>query len=119
MIFCCLSTIGKGLILYFICPATAKRSRKLYFIGRCFLHREAFKGCMYEKQTQSQRSRYLDKTLDACLRTENLFEQLYKKHFKKTYAGKPTKKYLKIYMQIKKAESISLKDAERFIYSMK
>lgn len=68
---------------------------------------------MYEKQTQSKKSRYLDKTLGVYFRTDHLFEQLNKKHFKKQYAGKPTKKYLKLTQQIRRAESIPLHEIER------
>ena len=68
---------------------------------------------MYEKQTQSKKSRYLDKTLGAYFKSENLYSELYKKHFKKTYAGKPTKKYLRIMEQIQKAESIPYHEIER------
>ena len=109
------SNLGKGEIWYFICPHTKKRCRKLYLIGGYFLHREAFKGCMYETQTQSKKSRQLDKTLGAYFRTDQLYEQLYKKHFKKTYAGKPTKKYLRIMEQIQKAESIPYHEIERLM----
>jgi hypothetical protein len=104
------SNLGKGLIWYFLCPQTNKRCRKLYSIGGYFLHREAFNGCMYEIQTQSKKYRQLDKTLGAYFKTDDLYSQLYQKHFKKTYAGKPTKKYLRIMEQIQKAESI-LKNA--------
>ncbi len=109
------SNLGKGEIWYFICPHTKKRCRKLYLIGGYFLHREAFKGCMYETQTQSKKSRQLDKTLGAYFQTDQLYEQLYKKHFKKTYAGKPTKKYLRIMEQIQKAESIPYHEIERLM----
>jgi hypothetical protein len=68
---------------------------------------------MYESQTYSKYYRKLDKTLGAYYRTDELYEQLYKKHFKKTYAGKPTKKYLRLMKQIKKAESIPISDIER------
>jgi hypothetical protein len=68
---------------------------------------------MYEKQTQSKKSRYLDKTLGVYFLTDQLFEQLYKKHFKKQYAGKPTKKYLRIMEQIQKAESMPYHEIER------
>lgn len=104
------SNLGKGLIWYFLCPQTNKRCRKLYSIGGYFLHREAFNGCMYETQTQSKKYRQLDKTLGAYFKTDDLYSQLYQKHFKKNYAGKPTKKYLRIMEQIQKAESI-LKNA--------
>ena len=106
------SNLGKGFIWYFHCPETNKRCRKLYSIGGYFLHREAFNGCMYETQTQSKKYRQLDKTLGAYFRTDELYSQLHQKHFKKTYAGKPTKKYLRIIEQIQKAESIAYHEIE-------
>ena len=111
------SNLGKGLIWYFLCPQTKKRCRKLYSIGGYFLHREAFNGCMYETQTQSKKYRQLDKTLGAYFEIDNLYEELYKKNFKKTYAGKPTKKYLRIMEQIQKAESIPYHEIERAMLS--
>jgi hypothetical protein len=68
---------------------------------------------MYEKQTQSKKSRYLDKTVGVYFQSDQLFEQLYKKHFKKQYAGKPTKKYLKLTKQIERAENIPIGEIER------
>lgn len=111
------SNLNRGEIWYFICPQTKKRCRKLYSIGGYFLHREAFNGCMYETQTQSKKSRYLDKTLGVYFRTDQLFEQLYQKHLKKQYAGKPTKKYLKLTQQIQRAESIPYHEIERALIS--
>lgn len=109
------SNLGKGLIWYFLCPETKKRCRVLYSIGGYFLHREAFNGCMYESQTQSKYYRQLDKTFGRYFKTDDLYIQLYKKHFKKTYAGKPTKKYLRLMEQIQKAESIPYYEIERLI----
>src|SRR5690606_22140593 len=106
------SNLGKGRIWYFLCPHTGKRCRKLYSIGGYFLHREAFNGCMYESQTQSKKYRQLDKTLGAYFKTDDLYSQLYQKYFKKTYAGKPTKKYLRIMEQIRKAENIPYYEIE-------
>jgi hypothetical protein len=111
------SNLGKGLIWYFLCPHTRKRCRKLYSIGGYFLHREAFRGCMYETQTQSKKYRQLDKTLGAYFKSDNLYSELYKKNFKKTYAGKPTKRYLRIMEQIQKAESIPYHEIERAMFS--
>jgi len=111
------SNLGKGVVWYFVCPRTGKRCRKLYLANTYFYHRSAFRGCMYEKQTQSKKSRYFDKTLGAYFRTDQLFEQLYKKHFKKQYAGKPTKKYLKLTQQIQRAESIPYHEIERALIS--
>lgn len=110
------SNLGKGVVWYFVCPYTGKRCRKLYLANTYFYHRSAFKGCMYEKQTQSKKYRGLDKALGVYLRTDQLFEQLYKKHFKKQYAGKPTKKYLKLTQQIQRAESILDHEIERALF---
>ena len=98
------SNLGKGFIWYFLCPQTNKRCRKLYSIGGYFLHREAFKGCMYESQTRSKKYRDLDKTLGLYFRSDDLYCKLYSKHFKKSYAGKPTKKYLRIMEQLNKIQ---------------
>jgi hypothetical protein len=111
------SNLNRGEIWYFICPQTKKRCRKLYSIGGYFLHREAFNGCMYATQTQSKKYRQLDKTLEAYFKSDNLYSELYKKNFKKTYAGKPTKKYLRIMEQIQKAESIPYHEIERAMLS--
>ncbi|WP_158857102.1 hypothetical protein [Lunatibacter salilacus] len=110
------SNLNRGEIWYFICPQTKKHCRKLYSIGGYFLHREAFNGCMYETQTQSKKYRQLDKTLGIYYRTDNLYSELYKKHFKKTYAGKPTKRYLRIMGQIRKAELLNIRDIEKMIF---
>lgn len=109
------SNLGKGVVWYFVCPRTGKRCRKLYLADTYFYHRSAFRGCMYEKQTQSKKSRHLDKTLGLYFQVDKLFEQLYKKHLKKHYAGKPTKKYLKLTRQIQRAESITRQEIEKAI----
>jgi hypothetical protein len=100
------SNLGKGRISYFLCPQTNKRCRKLYSIGGYFLHREAFKGCMYESQIKSKYYRKLDRTFGAYLKIDQLYEQLYSKHFKKYYSGKPTKRYLRILNQIENIKQI-------------
>jgi hypothetical protein len=103
----CPSNLNRGVLWYFICPQTNRHCRKLYSIGGYFLHREAFRGCMYETQTQSKRYRQLDKTFGAYFKSDNLLKELYKKNFKKTYAGKPTKRYLRIMKLLQKAASVS------------
>lgn len=104
------SNLGKGKVWYFICPQTNKRCRKLYCIGGYFLHREAFNGCMYDSQIVSKHYRALDKTLGAYYRSDGIYEQLSKKYFKKNYAGKPTKKYLKLKRQLEQIDRYSLND---------
>jgi hypothetical protein len=55
------------------------------------------------------------KTLGVYFKSDNLYSELYEKNFKKTYAGKPTKKYLRIMIQIQKVESIPYHDIEKLI----
>jgi hypothetical protein len=70
---------------------------------------------MYECQTQSKRIRSWNDSLGAYFKSEQYYELINKEHFKKTYAGKPTKKYLRLLEQIKKAESIDIRDIERLM----
>ena len=107
------SNLGKGKVWYFLCPKTNKRCRKLYLIGGYFYHREAFNGCMYECQVQGKFFRALDKTLGACFRADQLYDQLYSKNFKKYYAGKPTKKYARIMEKLKYASEIDMEEVEK------
>lgn len=100
------SNLGIGVVWFFICPQTGKWCRKLYMAAGYFYHRLAFRGCMYEKQTYSKKNRKIIIEMKASFQSDHLYEQLYKKQFKKRYAGKPTKKYLHLIKQIMKAESI-------------
>ncbi len=111
------SNLGVSVIWYFLCPMTNKRCRKLYSIDGYFLHREAFKGCMYESQTHSKRFRQMDKTFGAYFKTDELYSQLNQKYFKRTYAGKPTKKFLRLQEQIQQAEKISYLEFEKALLS--
>jgi len=43
---------------------------------------------------------------------DNLYEELYSKHFKTHYNGKPTKRYLKLLKQINKNVRFSASDIE-------
>lgn len=112
------SNLNQGKVWFFICPKTFKYCRKLYLIQGYFLSRAAFKDfdCMYEKQTYSKYKRSLDKTFGAYFGSEKAYEQIYTKHFKKYYAGKPTKKYLKLLKQIKQAESVSMEQVNSIIF---
>lgn len=109
------SNLGKGRVWYFLCPSTKQLCRKLYSISGYFLHRKAFTGCMYDSQIQSKVYRGFGKVLGYSLKVEKLHEQLNRKHFKKTYAGKPTKKYLRIMAQIRKSEATSWEDVSKYL----
>lgn len=95
------SNLGKGVVWYFICPNTGKRCRKLYLGDTYFYHRSVIRGGMYKKQLQSKGERELYKTFELFF----LSEVLDKKHLKKQYAGKPTKKYLNLIEKIQSAEN--------------
>ncbi|MEJ7739608.1 MAG: hypothetical protein WKF97_19460 [Chitinophagaceae bacterium] len=100
------SNIGKGIVWYFLCPSTGKQCRKLYLADTYFLHRSAFRGCMYEKQTYSRQNRIRFHAFGKLFRTDDVYDQLHSKHFKKYYKGKPTKQYLKLMKLLNEAEGI-------------
>ncbi|MES2766802.1 MAG: hypothetical protein V4642_13090 [Bacteroidota bacterium] len=90
------SNLGKGSIYYFVCPHTGKLCRKLYNVGEKFLHRKAWRNVLYEKQTHSHSTRDLYKQFDGLLKRDKKYEQLSEPYFKKTYNGRPTKRYWKL-----------------------
>lgn len=107
------SNLNRGKIWYFICPQTNNRCRKLYSIGGYFLHRAAFNGCMYESQTHSKKWRQIEKLYGSYFESDKCYEELYSKHFKKFYNGKPTKRYLKLIKKINEAESFTASEIEQ------
>lgn len=113
------SNLNGGKVWFFVCPKTFKYCRKLYLVKGYFLSRDAFSGlnCMYEKQTYSKYGRSLDQMFGAYFGIDKVYEQIYSKNFKKMYAGKPTKKYLKLLKEIDQAERINPRDIERLLYS--
>ena len=110
------SNLDNGYLWYFVCPFTGKQCRKLYKVDKYFLHRDYHK-LPYSKQIQSKKTRDMEKTFGAYFDLDNVYEQLYTKHLKKHYKGKPTKKYAKLSYQIRKAENISPYEIERLLMS--
>jgi hypothetical protein len=100
-----LSNLGRGEVWFFVCPVTGKCCRKLYLHGTHFLHREAYKGLMYESQLNSQSTRSMLKVLDKVFIKDEVYEELHKKHFKSHYNGIPTKRYKRIMNKINISES--------------
>ncbi len=111
------SNLNRGEIWYFVCPITNKLCRKLYSICGHFYHREAFNGCMYETQTKSKKYREQERIIGAFFKSDELYRELSKKHFKKYYSGIPTNKYLKIIRKIQQAENVPLHEIEKAILS--
>ena len=50
----------------------------------------------------------MDKVYGSYFKLDDLYEELYSKHFKTHYYGKPTKRYLKLMRKINKAEHIPI-----------
>lgn len=109
------SNLGKGQVLYFVCPNTGKHCRKLFHCSKYFLHREAFNYLYYEKQIESKKSRYLVSIFDKVFIKDEVYEEQYKKHFKTHYNGKLTKRYKKILDKIQLSESYPLGTLERLL----
>lgn len=109
------SNLGKGEIMYFVCPITGKYCRKLYFNNSYFLHRKAFTGLIYQNQIESKKSRQLHKIFDRFYLSDEVYEQRFKKYFKTHYNGKPTKRYLKLENKIRTAESYPVETLERLM----
>lgn len=83
------SNLSKGQLWYFLCPRTGKRCRILYGVDGWFLHRSAFRGCCYDRQTFSKQDRRFDYTTFP--RQIEINDQIRK--CRKTYQGKPTRRY--------------------------
>lgn len=95
------ANIGNGLLWFFVCPKTGRVCRKLHLGDKYFLHRTAFTGYIYELQTWSAKTRYLYKTpIYLEVKADSIYDQIYTKHFKKYYNGKPTKQYVRLLKQI-------------------
>jgi hypothetical protein len=84
------SNLGKGDVLYFICPQTHKRCRILYLCDGTpvFKSREAYSKRIYY---ESQRSSYLQYHNDKYWSYKTKLETLYEKSKKSHYRGKPTR----------------------------
>jgi hypothetical protein len=111
------SNLNKGKIWYFECRFTGMRCRKLHLIKGKFQHRTALKKGMYSKQTQSKKWRSLGKIYGSYFDSENYYSELYSKHFKKFYKGKPTKRYLKLMQKINEVEKVTTSDIEKLLLS--
>lgn len=106
------SNLGNGKLWFFVCPKTARVCRKLHLINGYFKHRSANPNLMYEKQLESKKMREWSKMFGIMLNDE-VYQQLYSKHFKSHYNGKPTKRFLKLMKLIGQKENTSIEDFER------
>ena len=70
---------------------------------------------MYESQTKSKSWRQMDKVYGSYFKLDELYEELYSKHFKTHYNSKPTKRYLSLLNKISQAEKIPIEEIERLV----
>lgn len=101
------SNLGKGFVLFFLCPRSGNRCRKLYLIGSRFNHRSAYSFATYQTQTLGTKDKYLIREFDKLTKANKAKSKLCSKNFKKYYNGKPTKQYLKLLKQIDAGGGIS------------
>lgn len=87
------SNLGRGVRWYFVCPATKKRCIKLICPPgeKHFLHREAFKGILYESQARSKSERRFNQAFGSYFDYLEIEEKVNQKYRKSHYQGKPTR----------------------------
>lgn len=109
------SNLGKGKQWFFQCPRTHLLCRTLYHCDLHFYHRNAFKGFMYESQARSKKLRLIDRVYGSYFKQDNYYDELYSKHFKTHYAGKPTKRYLSLMEKIQDVKEITAGEIESLL----
>ena len=96
------SNLGKGLVWFFICPFTGATCRNLIFVNNRFMHRSNLINAMYSTQAESKYWRKMFQLQPNIPRTEKILNEPLKKHYKKYYKGKITKRYQKYLSTIQK-----------------
>lgn len=96
------SNLGKGLIWFFVCPFTGATCRNLIFVNNRFMHRSNLVNAMYGTQAESKYWRKMFQLQPNIPTTEKILNEPNKKHYKKYYKGKMTKRYKKYLSTIQK-----------------
>lgn len=109
------SNLGIGKIWYFNCPFTGVRCRKLHLINGKFMHRSALPKGMYSTQILSKKWRRIEKAYGCYFERDKHYEEIFRKHFKRSYNGQPTKRYMKLLEEIEKARRCNGKDLEQLL----
>jgi hypothetical protein len=61
----------------------------------------------YLKQTKSKKYREFEKVFGCAFESDDAYEKIYSKHFKTHYAGKPTKRFIKLTNKLRAVNEIS------------
>ena len=99
---------AKGVVWLFVCPQTGKRCLRLYLYNGLYVHRSTIKGFARLNQPPWFINSKFNKLLIIKQGQIDAQKMIDKKYFKKYYAGKPTKRYLKCLKQIEAAGGISM-----------
>lgn len=119
------SNLGKGEILYFVCPESGKRAKVLYsaYGHHKYIHREWYLEryglrLYYNSQISSKIDYNNTMYFSTKNKVEALEDELYQKNRKRYYNGKPTKELQKLDLLIKKRNQYDHKREEIYIKFM-
>lgn len=109
------SNLGKGYVLYFICPVSFRRCRILYraYGSTYFKAREAYQNRLYyQAQTSSKKYQIIDRFTNVRDKVEGFWQ--IKKRNQTTFKGQPTKSSLKYIALVEKYEKLD-EISERYL----
>jgi hypothetical protein len=106
-----------GVRWYFICPVTAKRCRKLYLIGNTYQHRSAIKNFYRKNRPEWWSEKPINEILKLKQASIDAEREMTRKYFKRTYNGKPTKKYITCKAKVKAANGITMESIVNSAYN--
>lgn len=101
------SNLGRGSTLYFVCPFTGLRCRKLYLAAGRFAHR-TYRHGYYESQILSSRDRMLVQIHKQIQKQEDAYNTIYAKGFTKLYNGTTTRRFRQLSAILSKQPKMSL-----------
>jgi len=94
------SNLHRGQYWLFICPVSGRRCKKLHLIHGLFQHRTALPGVFYRQQA---RAKWLfGRYLDAYEGISEILEAAEQPYFREYYAGKPTRRTLRMLRKVEK-----------------
>ena len=99
---------AKGVVWVFVCPQTGKRCLRLYLYNGLYVHSSTIKGFARLNKPPWFTNSKFNKLLTIKQGQIDAEKVLDQKYFKKYYAGKTTRRYLKCLKSIEAAKGISM-----------